>query len=676
MAGLGIIFIEAHPTEETSTNIEWNFNAVAGTPLMIATLRNRSTQQKSLHRTTRLIGIAQLSLMCLCGGTGIVSAWVQSSALERQTAAAALLGNHDMADMMHDAIRGDALAAIQASNPRSGLKRDDIMQDFNDHLKELRARISTDAEYRGMDEVGAATAKLAAPMEAYAMMATDIVQLSETDPASATQKLPVFFDRFRDLETSMASAADAISGAAQQTTDWARLVGRVAIVLLLLILAMCVAAIHFFVRATTRNVNHPIEQLAGAMRQLGDGNLQVEVAGTDREDELGDMAKAMVAFRDQLVDAEAAKQAQAQLIVDSLGSGLRSLADGDLTAEVTDDLQSPFSGLKHHFNSAVTSLRTLIGSVSESAASIRSGSAEIAHASEDLARRTEANAANLEQTSAAIAKMDERLRATAIAAGRTVGRADDAMVTVASGRSITDEAVQAMTRVSESAKGIDSVIEGLDKIAFQTRVLAMNAAVEAGRAGDAGRGFAVVADLVSALAMRAEDEAGRARDQLTATQADIGTAVERVQRVDGALSGISSDVGEVHKLLADIAVDNQAQATDITQVSAAVNAMDKATQQNAAMVEETSAAARKLTSEVTALSQQAARFDIGQASISRTSSGQSYQQPPRASAAARPAPTNTYRPRSTPTPAPAPAPARAAPVMAGATGDSDDWTSF
>ncbi|HWU95974.1 MAG TPA: methyl-accepting chemotaxis protein, partial [Sphingomonas sp.] len=118
-------------------------------------------------------------------------------------------------------------------------------------------------------------------------------------------------------------------------------------------------------------------------------------------------------------------------------------------------------------------------------------------------------------------------------------------------------------------------------------------------------------DLVSALAMRAEEEAGRARDQLTATQTDIVAAVEMVQKVDGALANISGDVGEVHALLGQMATDNQAQSTAITQISVAIGTMDQSTQQNAAMVEETSAAARNLSAEVTSLAEQAARFTVG-----------------------------------------------------------------
>jgi len=416
-------------------------------------------------------------------------------------------------------------------------------------------------------------------------------------------------------------------------------------------------------------ITQPLARLQDTMRTLAGGNNRVEVPGTDRGDELGDMAKTVLVFRDAAQAQEAAAAAKAKadaeqkMVVETLGDNLGDLAKGDLTASITREFPGEYVQLKTNFNEAVSSLRTLIGSVMESAATINTGSTEIAQASEDLARRTESNAASLEETSAAITQMDQRLKVMAGSAGRTVERADGAISTVSGGRAIADEAMQAMTRVSDSAKGIDSVIEGLDKIAFQTRVLAMNAAVEAGRAGEAGRGFAVVADLVSALAMRAEEEAGRARDQLTATQTDIVSAVDAVQKVDGALANISSDVGEVHTLLAEMAADNQAQSAAITQISTAIGTMDQSTQQNAAMVEQTSAAARNLNTEVNALSEQASRFTVGAATAVRP--------------AMRPAPMPATR-------APKPSakkngyvsPVKALPAAAAAMDGGDDWASF
>ncbi len=350
------------------------------------------------------------------------------------------------------------------------------------------------------------------------------------------------------------------------------------------------------------------------MEALAAGDLNSPIEFTNYQDCVGRMTKAMHTFRDNAVEQQ--RQAEEQSIaVTHLGTSLERLSRGDLTANIGSDFPAGYSELKDHFNNALSSLRDLIGSVMQSAETIQTGSSEIAHASEDLARRTEANASSLEQTTAAVSQMDSRLKATAAAAGRTVERADGAIATVAGGREIAEQAMQAMTRVADSSKGIDSVIEGLDKIAFQTRVLAMNAAVEAGRAGEAGRGFAVVADLVSALAMRSEEEAGRARDQLTATQTDIVAAVEMVQKVDVALSNISGDVGEVHGLLGQMATDNQAQANAISEISLAIGTMDQSTQQNAAMVEEASAAARNLSSEVDALGEQASKFDVGAGTV-------------------------------------------------------------
>ncbi|HEU0067047.1 MAG TPA: methyl-accepting chemotaxis protein [Sphingomonas sp.] len=411
----------------------------------------------------------------------------------------------------------------------------------------------------------------------------------------------------RDAETKLIEQNSASQDSAIGTATTTLIVGGIALIGIAVTLAMLLGRI----------IAKPVTALTRTMADLAAGKNDINVPHVDRRDELGDMARAVMVFREAAIakqanDADKAKaDAEQTKVVEIVSTHLADLSAGDLTRPISEEFSGRYATLKANFNEALTKLRALIGSVTESAVSIRTGSGEIAQAAEDLARRTESNAASLEETAASVTQMDGRLRLSAQAATRTVQRADEAIATIGGGRAIADEAVQVMGRVSESAKGIDSVIEGLDKIAFQTRVLAMNAAVEAGRAGDAGRGFAVVADLVSALAMRAEEEAKRARNQLTVTQTDIAIAVGAVQKVDGALADISGDVGQVHELLATMAADNQAQAAAITEISSAIGLMDQATQQNAAMVEETSAAARTLAGEVTGLTEQAGRFNTG-----------------------------------------------------------------
>ncbi|GAB5352495.1 methyl-accepting chemotaxis protein [Qipengyuania sp. 483] len=412
------------------------------------------------------------------------------------------------------------------------------------------------------------------------------------------------------------------------------------------------------------NIADPYVATVVRMEGLAAGDLDSPIEFVEYQDCVGRITRAMFTFRDAAVEQKRQADEQAE-VVRVLAAHLGKLSEGDLTAEVSAEFPSAYADLKTNFNEAVVRLREMISAVADSADAIGTGSREIAQASEDLARRTEGNAASLEQTSASLAQIDERLRATAKSGQKTVERADTAISTVKDGRSIADEAVQAMGRVSESAKGIDAVIEGLDKIAFQTRVLAMNAAVEAGRAGEAGRGFAVVADLVSALAMRAEEEAQLARDQLTVTQTDIGTAVNAVERVDGALAEITEGVGEVHNLLGTMAADNQTQSSSVTEISSAISSMDQSTQQNAAMVEETSAAARNLLNEVSSLSERAALFQTGKAATS-------------ASKVTVTAPAS--KARSLPTPIEKPATTYVSPVAAlpanGAASSADDWNNF
>jgi len=384
-----------------------------------------------------------------------------------------------------------------------------------------------------------------------------------------------------------------------------------------------------------RTIANPYVTTVLRMEALAAGDLESPIAFTDYTDCVGRMTKAMFAFR-----ANAAAQIRLNEEADKHGAivrgmtvNLRRLAEGDLTAEITEQYPAAYAELKANFNQTLGSLRELIGTVGEGSTAIRDEVAEIAQAAESLARRTESNAANLEETSAAISQIDTRLKHSSVAAAGTVERADAALAVVSRGRSVTESTVEAMARVSSSAEGIDNVIEGLDKIAFQTRVLAMNAAVEAGRAGEAGRGFAVVADLVSALAMRAEEEAKRAREQLTVTRDEIVSAATMVGQVDTALTGISESVSEVHRLVAGMAEDNRMQASAVNEISAAIGTMDASTQQAAAMFEEMSASTRNLRNETQLLSDQATRF--------RTANGAQVVRGARALPPSCPAPVST-----------------------------------
>jgi methyl-accepting chemotaxis protein len=349
------------------------------------------------------------------------------------------------------------------------------------------------------------------------------------------------------------------------------------------------------------------------MTRLAADEHGVSIPYVDQDDEIGEMAKACEVFR-SAAESKARLEAEAaetqQRVTGALKEGIEALARGDLTVEIDRPFPPAYEPLRHDFNRAVSELGVSMGQVLQASQSIASGSSEISQASDDLARRTEQQAAALEETAATMREVANTVRETADGASTVTSAVADAHTDAAEGGRIVREAVSAMSDIEKSAQEIAQIINVIDGIAFQTNLLALNAGVEAARAGDAGKGFAVVANEVRALAQRSADAAKDIKGLIGNSSKQVEAGVELVGRSGEALDRILSRVAEITTLAARISASAEAQASALGQVNIAVNDMDKTTQQNAAMVEESTAAAKSLADQAGELATLVGRFRI------------------------------------------------------------------
>ncbi len=361
-------------------------------------------------------------------------------------------------------------------------------------------------------------------------------------------------------------------------------------------------------RVLSRQIARPITGLTDVMVSLAEGRHDIIVPAANRNDELGDMARAITVFRDTAV-AKVVDDRDREAALTAIGGALHRLSEADLTARIRD-LPPAFQTLSADYNAATTSLSGVLAGVRRSVDSIKRDTGEISHAASDLSDRSERQAASLQESASALDEITRSVGAGASAAEKASASMTAAQNEAERGGEIVRQAIGAMNGIEQASNEIAEIISLIDGIAFQTNLLALNAGVEAARAGEAGKGFAVVASEVRALAQRAADAATDVKAKVTSASTHVRTGVELVDRTGQALSRIIESVGSVSGAIDGIARSADYQAKSLGEINIAIGEMDGMTQQNAAMVEETSAAARNLVKEAEQLAASVATFAI------------------------------------------------------------------
>lgn len=360
-----------------------------------------------------------------------------------------------------------------------------------------------------------------------------------------------------------------------------------------------------------RKAIKPLGEITGFMALLTNEDYSKELELAQRDDEIGDIAKSVTKLKEAAVERQNLREMAEQErlaktnedvaiqeresiaakershFIAELSDGLTQLSRGDLTHRIETEFAPEFEKIRTAFNTSIETLATTLSDVSEATREVRHSADSVNASSDDLSRRTEQQAASLEQTAAALDQVTATVRQSTDKANQASNIVSETKNGAEKSGIVVRNAIDAMTKIEESATQISQIISVIDEIAFQTNLLALNAGVEAARAGEAGKGFAVVAQEVRELAGRTTNAAKEIKALIDTSASQVETGVSLVNDTGSALVEIESNVASINEVIQSIVTGANEQSTALAEINTAVNQMDQVTQQNAAMVQET-----------------------------------------------------------------------------------------